>query len=241
METPNFQETSQQPSGKGEKKEKKERDRTAEREKSRLRKQKERDLRKAEKSRLKRERGDDALELILQPTEEEMAPKKKQKTKPAPDFDPTHDPDYIPHEMTEDGCAACEEEILLTGMCNHNGTVTMCSPVDVPFTPPVEIPAHLRSANQEFVCPLEQMPSPWVPLALGFGGLFAYHKSPVIKEFINKGWAIIKDAHSAVDMATNAKEQLEQNMAKNLQGHGGPSGSSLDLPARVVSSTSASV
>jgi len=82
---------------------------------------------------------------------------------------------------------------------------------DVPFEtePTIELP---------------ELPSPWIPLAVGLGGLFLYNRVPVIQEWVNKGMALAKDAHSAVTLASNAKSQVEQTLgspeaqrlAKNL-------------------------
>jgi len=83
---------------------------------------------------------------------------------------------------------------------------------DVPFEtePTIELP---------------ELPSPWIPLAVGLGGLFLYNRVPVIQEWVNKGMALAKDAHSAVTLASNAKSQVEQTLgspeaqrlAKNLE------------------------
>ena len=217
--TPNSPVLTQSP-----KKDEKVRDRTVEREKARLRKQKERDTRKAEKmaeaSRLKRERGDSDVEVILQPSEDEMAPKKvktEKKVKP----EKKRKFEAIEHDLTEDGCLACEEEYTLTGATSHFQENSPTAGSSSPF-----------AADSAL-----SVPSPWVPLAIGLGGVFAYQKSPVIRTFVDSGWAMLQSAHSAATTATTAKEQLCLALSKNGVEQRDGQGSCLAPPPAVCVST----
>ena len=50
----------------------------------------------------------------------------------------------------------------------------------------VEAPAKKRVVEEAPKVVFEDLPSPWIPLAVGLGGLFLYNKSPMVQEWVQK-------------------------------------------------------